>query len=154
MYYNSVWGTVCDNGWDFNDAQVVCRQLDYGPPIAARSKAYYGQGSGQIWLDNLNCNGNELTIGECPHAGWGMHDCEHNKDAGVKCSYGNSIVYFCTNYLSYEVVQFTCTTCISSCKCMDPHGMKVEWSCITMVNLVQFVMMNGILMMQKLFVIN
>ena len=117
MYYNGVWGTVCDNGWDFNDAQVVCRQLGYGPPIAARSKAYYGQGSGQIWLDNLNCSGNEITIGECPHAGWRMHDCEHNKDAGIECvANGNSNVYFCTNYFMYEVVQFPCNACISSCK--------------------------------------
>ena len=99
MYYNDEWGTVCDDGWDFNDAQVVCRQLGYGPPIAARDEAYYGQGSGRIWLDNLNCNGNESTIGECSHAGWGMHDCEHDEDAGVECvANGNS------NYITILLV--------------------------------------------------
>ena len=60
VYYNGEWGTVCDNEWDFNDAQVVFRQLGYGPPIAARGEAYYGQGNGQIWLDNLNCTGNDF----------------------------------------------------------------------------------------------
>ena len=124
MYYNDEWGTVCDNGWDFDDALVVCRQLGYGPPIVPRYRAHYGQGSGQIWLNRLNCNGNESAIGECSHAGWGIHGCEHKGDAGVECYpvNGNSNVYFvpvtylCICVSMYEVVQFTCITCILSCK--------------------------------------
>ena len=92
VYHNGEWGTVCDDLWGINDAQVVCRQLGFGPAIAARSQAYYGEGSGQIWLDNVNCVGTELTIEDCSHRGWGTHDCYHSEDAGVQCSVssGNS----------------------------------------------------------------
>ena len=86
MYYNGVWGTVCDDRWDLNDAQVVCRQLGFGSAIAARDSAYYGQGSGRIWLDDVNCVGTELRIEDCSHAGWGNEDCFHYEDASVQCS--------------------------------------------------------------------
>ena len=86
VYYNGEWGTVCDDFWDLNDAQVVCRQLGFGPPITARIKSFYGRGSGQIWLDDMNCIGTELAIGECSHIGWGKHNCKHKEDASVQCS--------------------------------------------------------------------
>ena len=86
VYHNGEWGTVCDDFWDLNDAQVVCRQLGFGPAIAALERAHYGPGSGQIWLDNVDCTGTELTIGDCSHNEWGYNDCEHTEDAGVQCS--------------------------------------------------------------------
>ena len=92
VYYNDEWGTVCDDGWDLNDAQVVCRQLGFGLAIVARVGAYYGQGSGQIWLDDLNCVGTESTIANCLHNGWGNQDCRHDEDAGVQCTNG---MYLC-----------------------------------------------------------
>ena len=88
VYNNSQWHSVCDNGWDLNDAQVVCRELDFGPAIAARKQAYYGQGRGQWWIEDLNCTGTELTIMDCSHR-WIFEGCNHSQDAGVKCDVPN-----------------------------------------------------------------
>ena len=86
VYHNGVWGTVCDDGWDLNDAQVVCHELGYGTATAAIHGAFYGQGSGPIWLDDVNCVGTEWTIGNCSHRGWGSHNCHHHEDASVNCT--------------------------------------------------------------------
>ena len=89
VYHNGQWGTLCDDGWDLNDAQVMCNELGLNGAAAVRHGAFYGQGSGRIWLNNVNCTGTELTIENCSHTGWGIGNCRHSKDAGVKCFGGN-----------------------------------------------------------------
>ena len=73
--------------WETPDAQVVCRQLGYTGG-EAMSNAAFGEGSGNIWLDNVECDGDETQLSECDHRGWGQGDCEHHEDAGVICDTG------------------------------------------------------------------
>ena len=89
MYRVGAWGTICDDGWGLKDAEVVCKQLGYAGAKNVHKKAYFGEGKGQIWLDDLACFGNETNLGQCAHNGWGSHDCTHAKDAGVVCDKGN-----------------------------------------------------------------
>uniref|UniRef100_A0A3B3ZDL6 SRCR domain-containing protein n=1 Tax=Periophthalmus magnuspinnatus TaxID=409849 RepID=A0A3B3ZDL6_9GOBI len=86
IYHSRTWGTVCDDGWDMSDAKVVCRQMDCGVAISATQNAHFGEGSGQIWLDEVSCSGSESSLTQCGHGGFGSHNCEHSEDAGVICS--------------------------------------------------------------------
>ena len=84
--YNGEWGTVCDDGWDYRDAYVVCRQLGFWSSGRPYSSAYFGQGSGPIWLDNVACTGTEPTLARCGHLGINItRSCNHHEDAGVGC---------------------------------------------------------------------
>lgn len=89
VFHSQQWGTVCDDGWDLNDAAVVCRQLGCGTAVSAPGLSGFGQGSGPIWLDGVSCLGTEATLAECPVKPWGHHACNHVEDASVVCS-GNS----------------------------------------------------------------
>ena len=103
VHYNGEWGTVCDDGWDMKDAQVVCNELNFGPAIVARHNAFYGEGGGKIWLNDLNCVATEKSIRRCSHRGWGIGNCSHSKDAGVKCSRGKMVVPIVILYLCMYV---------------------------------------------------
>ncbi|KFP92407.1 Deleted in malignant brain tumors 1 protein, partial [Apaloderma vittatum] len=85
MFYGQEWGTVCDSGWDINDAEVVCHQLGCGRALSTPPSAYFGEGSGPIWLHDVNCTGTETALSQCETARWGVHNCSHGEDAGVVC---------------------------------------------------------------------
>ena len=86
VYHIGEWGTVCDDGWSYIDAGVVCRQLGFGSSGSSYGGAYFGQGSGSIWLDSVTCTGSETTLFSCGHLGIGIiRSCSHYEDAGVRC---------------------------------------------------------------------
>ncbi|XP_016122208.1 soluble scavenger receptor cysteine-rich domain-containing protein SSC5D-like [Sinocyclocheilus grahami] len=85
VLHDGQWGTVCDDGWDQSHAAVVCREIGCGNVIEAMTEAYFGEGSGEIWMDEINCTGTESSLMNCRTLGWGIHDCEHSEDAGVIC---------------------------------------------------------------------
>ncbi|KAM9556971.1 T-cell differentiation antigen CD6 isoform 5-T5 [Guaruba guarouba] len=84
MEEEGAWGTVCDDGWDLADADVVCRQLRCGRAVSVHGGATYGRGNGSILRDEMGCEGHEEHLWECPAAL--EHDCTHKEDAGVVCS--------------------------------------------------------------------
>ena len=90
--YNNTWGSVCDDAWDVEDANVVCRQQGFIRAISAPRFSPFGQSSGPIWLDQLACAGTEASLCECTANNVGVHDCSHFEDAGAVCQ-GTTVLH-------------------------------------------------------------
>ena len=104
---NDQWGTVCHDGWDSVDASVICKQLGYaytgseckefydhdcdltystcGAGGTPYYSAFFGAGTGPIYLDDVACTLSDSQLLECSSTPILAHNCDHNADAGVGC---------------------------------------------------------------------
>ena len=86
---DGLWGTVCDDGWDINDATTVCRQLghigssNHGIPTRM---AYFGEGGGPIHLSRVECTSSDTHLIDCNSDKSSINQCHHSEDAGVICT--------------------------------------------------------------------
>nr|XP_048314182.1 T-cell differentiation antigen CD6 isoform X8 [Myodes glareolus] len=85
MLEHGEWGTVCDDTWDQEDANVVCKQLKCGWAVQALAGLHFTPGQGPIHRDQVNCSGTENYLWDCPGLP-GDQYCGHKEDAGVVCS--------------------------------------------------------------------
>ncbi|XP_030053598.1 lysyl oxidase homolog 4 isoform X2 [Microcaecilia unicolor] len=86
VYHDGQWDFVCDDNWDINDVAVVCKELGCGEVLAALGLSLYGNGNGTVWLDDVMCNGTEVSLMDCQAQPWGAHNCHPWELAGAVCS--------------------------------------------------------------------
>ncbi len=95
VYHNAVWGSVCDDQWDISDAQVVCRQMGCGAALRADGNSVFGSGEGVVWLNRVECRGNEIHLWDCPLSLKNHTDCSHKEHAGLTCAgHSKTNIYF------------------------------------------------------------
>ena len=80
-----------DNGWDYKDAQVVCRMLGFNPDYAEATKeSKYGNVDGSFIINDAQCDGTEESLHDCVYS---VNECDGAEAAGVIC-HGKLIMNF------------------------------------------------------------
>lgn len=86
VQHGDTWGTVCDSDFSLEAASVLCRELQCGTVVSLLGGAHFGEGSGQIWAEEFQCEGHESHLSLCPVAPRPDGTCSHSRDVGVVCS--------------------------------------------------------------------
>lgn len=86
VHMNGQWGTVCNDGFDMNDAAVVCRQMGFMNAQRVMDSTLFAVGNGPIWMSDVSCTGHEGNFFDCY---WStpqnMEFCDHTNDAAIEC---------------------------------------------------------------------
>lgn len=85
--YDGVFGPVCDDSFDLNAADVVCRQLGFFRAATVMFGSPFGKADGFI-LDDVVCSGTEDNLAKCAHDAWLSHNCEEDETVGIECIAG------------------------------------------------------------------
>ncbi len=62
---------LCDDGFNQGSAEVFCRELFNDPTVIAFSHGHPCAPLTDFWLDDVICNGDEVSLAKCPHSAWG-----------------------------------------------------------------------------------
>ncbi|XP_072786777.1 antigen WC1.1 isoform X2 [Taeniopygia guttata] len=84
VYSGGSWSSVCQEGWELQDAAVVCRELGCGMALEAPSRARFGAGTGPLWPYVPDCSGSEESLWECGRTE--RRECGRGGGAGAVCS--------------------------------------------------------------------
>merc|ERR1711971_148616 len=76
---------VCHNGWDYADANVVCRSLGYIGALDFTLRSHFGPSATWLEFSDVDCRGDEASLRECSKSR-DTRGCSTRNVAGVHCT--------------------------------------------------------------------
>ncbi|TDH15421.1 hypothetical protein EPR50_G00031050 [Perca flavescens] len=80
---NQSWSSVCEDDFDLQDAEVVCRELGCGAPSVLQG-VLYGDMEAPVWTKEFQCRGHESALLDCDSSD--RNTCSSGKAVGLTCS--------------------------------------------------------------------
>uniref|UniRef100_A0A3B3DMF0 SRCR domain-containing protein n=1 Tax=Oryzias melastigma TaxID=30732 RepID=A0A3B3DMF0_ORYME len=82
---NNSWSIVCEDDFDQQDAEVVCRELGCGAPSVLQG-ALYGETEAPEWSREFLCEGHESALLDCKSSELTRWTCPPGKAVEIPCS--------------------------------------------------------------------
>ncbi|RVE65201.1 hypothetical protein OJAV_G00133150 [Oryzias javanicus] len=82
---NNSWSILCEDDFDQQDAEVVCRELECGPPSVLQG-ALYGETEAPEWSREFLCEGHEPALLKCRSSQLRRWTCLPGKAVEITCS--------------------------------------------------------------------
>jgi hypothetical protein len=85
----SLWGTVCDDGFNNVAAAVACRSVIRTARVASATWATWSfqlPRTIPIWMDDVRCSGTEVALSGCSFTDNRSANCDHSADVSITCN--------------------------------------------------------------------
>ncbi|XP_028275163.1 scavenger receptor cysteine-rich type 1 protein M130-like [Parambassis ranga] len=83
------WSSVCEDDFNLQNAEVVCRELGCGAPSVFKG-GLYGAAEAPVWMRRFQCGGHESALLDCGSSQSTENSCSAGKAVGLTCSdHGN-----------------------------------------------------------------
>ena len=87
IFMQGKWGVVGSDGWTSANEDVVCKSIGCGTSQRSIDMPLSAEDRALVWLNNLNCTGNEPQLWECPGGpGPGLSTYTKDKVKKITCT--------------------------------------------------------------------
>ena len=91
IFYKGKWGRICPEGWDLNDAKVICKQLGFQSALAEFIGSVVKSEGIPFLMSGVSCTGDESDLASCQRTD-GEYHCQDDKGAQALCVPSKSLI--------------------------------------------------------------
>ncbi|XP_028265910.1 scavenger receptor cysteine-rich type 1 protein M160 [Parambassis ranga] len=110
ILHNKKPGYIGDKFWSGNTEAVVCKSTHCGKPVEQTTENMCRLMNKTVWLNELQCKGNESSLDQCLNPGWGISHYQKPTVKKIKCSREINITlvgYRCAGVVQYKADEET-----------------------------------------------